>query len=605
MFHTRDVTFHLVALCIVQFYIDTSALKTSIQYKCSACALTNETSLLSPVTLSRRSRLECSATCSSAVWCLKFLFSQQRTCLLFLSPDTPCPVNLATSQTSLYVKEVDAVPAPCKMTRRLALDGGQYKVDYQSFLQSQIVGNDLKINFSAGNSTYLTCTNSYVIPTNLSYPIWATTPAYTTGGALLKVYLSLRTFFVNEPTVSEEYYNIQTASVVTTPSVNQWITQLRADSGSGKKVKVFSTGSNASTLLSAVVNGYSMNFLMLGASIRYLTANAVIKDGQNVVVQSSYYDGKKVKFVSVRSWDSPNIVSWDYISRARNEAEPVGSEFTIYGDPCWTYVALTPPSNITAFQQLKTAILSGKKVRVGFTVDAQVIYATPAYLCINTTDIITAHVVNIIKRTSLLNLGLLLFTSSKLHYILSTDGFLQEYSQDFGSDNVAVTDKWTSVQWFVDQQNFTLVHSTASRSSPNQTTFQRLKETVAGGCEVRIRVYLSSSEFHYFTCETLQLTNDGSVVQCHVSGQLAVDFLGNTMTVTQSSSGGLINLNCIFNCPTTTTTTYSPTVTSGCPQFLTVNTNGLMDSYVSCLEADAQLKNATEQWVNVDWFAAE
>ncbi|KAI8788258.1 GPI-anchored protein PB15E9.01c isoform X2 [Biomphalaria glabrata] len=99
----------------------------------------------------------------------------------------------------------------------------------------------------------------------------------------------------------------------------------------------------------------------------------------------------------------------------------------------------------------------------------------------------------------------------------------------------------------------------------------------------------------------------GSTVQCYVAGQLAVNYFGNTKTVTQTSSDPLLNLvDCLMvGCTTTTTITYTPTVTSGCPQFLVITTNGLMTSSVCCLETNSTVKNYTALAVSVDWFAAD
>ncbi|KAI8788259.1 GPI-anchored protein PB15E9.01c isoform X1 [Biomphalaria glabrata] len=617
MYISKALAFPLTLFCCVQFHFDqVDSTKVALQYKCwKTCGLNNDTSLLSPIALVRRSRLDCATSCSKSPWCLKYVFAIPGTCLLLLSQDIPCPANVAAlpgSQVTTCVKLLPAALAPCRMTRKLISDGGANVVDYETILQMLIVGSNVKLRYSQGDSTYVASTNSFTLSSTLMPPVLATVPVYMTGMYSAKV--SVRTFYSNTSTLLEEQYNdgnLPSSTLVA--NISQWLVQLRCGNSSGNKVKVLSKSSNTTSLTEAVDNGSTINIVMVDSTIRFLAANIIIKSGSIVHAQSLYYEGKKVKLLTVRSSGMPDLASWDYINKVRNENESVTTDFIWYADPCWAFIASTPAGNMAA---LKSAILSGKRVRVAFNATpSEVIYATPTYIGVNSSDIITAHVTNYIDRKYPGSSPV----SSRSHYIMSTDGFLQQFSVQFDSETVLPTDKPTSIiTWFTDQQNFTLVHSTvAPLISPNQTTLARLKDKVANGSEIRVKVFQNSSSLHFFTCESLQISYDGSLVKCNVSGQLAVDYFESAMTVTQSSSGTSDTLiiqgvfcsitSFLNHCATTTTTTttYSPTVNSSCPQFLSISSDGKMTSTISCLESGATPKSYKEMSVSVDWFAAE
>ncbi|BFZ07795.1 hypothetical protein BsWGS_10834 [Bradybaena similaris] len=536
-------------------------------FKCSQLCV-SQTTVSIPFSYEAVSRTQCAAECSKRSWCNSYVFERvtassaanlqlpPKPCRLYIDTGPQCSaMTTAISVTGLCVRYKPAtlsVPfQTCGLSfeRVLEVDNSKAYIPQGKDYLSNILtsGNSLNVQFTKGSTKYTAKANYYTLITGIFGVVCASVLDSMSGFDGLTTTAHSRYFCAN---------GSQAVDPVTSGLAEQFywdVENLHAGAKQGKQT-VFTKGDQLSSLLSAITNGFDITVLFI-TNNKVVHADVVTHNVKTheTTSQTRLYDNNQESVISHTTDGATMTTVWTPLMPALSNQISETSQSVWLADACWKFICSTSSSSITPITSLKESFESGRIIRVKITSDDLEILATPDYVEWDSFGVITAGVFRVLVKESQTSSGGLVgglvngvssllgvqsqtqSQSSWAHYVVSSNGTLSVFTTQIGLSECKYTSRTATVEWFEQSQNWSQIHSS---SFGNVSTLLLLAAKVKSGSYVRVKIEVAGTA-SVFSCDMLEVVNNGQDVKCHVSGKASVSMSDSSQN---SLLGGLTSV---------------------------------------------------------------
>lgn len=496
------------------------------RYKCSpSCVIGSDYTV--PVIYNVVSKMECAALCSKLPWCTMYSLvedanttvsktTRSSSCQLFMDTSSECPAaSVSASNAPVCIKEtdgVDPVLTGCMKTSQRVLEVVDSKpallVNY-AYLRNLIsLGFNLVVQFVNGTSRYIAEGSHLKMDYGASRLACIIILDYMSTGAFG---MTVQTFCSNGLRLSND--------PVSPPTTDPfyWHVQIPQNGKMATNRKVFRTGGNYSDLISATEAGADFKLFFMGNK-KLVHADVILEKRGNISVQSRVHENGQLNLLSHLIDGSTETLTWNQSNSALSGPTSENLQTIWLSNSCWLLVSSTT-DNSKSQTNLTTAVESGRRIRVRFSIDSLVVLATADYVQINATSgMVTAFLLRVlVQRSFLLDIVSDLVTNALggasqnptkwTHYLVTSDGKAAIFTTTVGSSEGTLSSVAADVQWFQEVRDWQLVHSS---NSSNSTSLALLTAEVLNGSEVRVKVQVGSIQ-KWFSCDTMEVNEKGNI----------------------------------------------------------------------------------------------
>ncbi|BFZ07797.1 hypothetical protein BsWGS_10835 [Bradybaena similaris] len=492
--------------------------------------------------------MECAALCCKLPWCTMYSLaeggntsdskvSRSGSCQLFMDTSECSTASVSASNPPVCIKEIDgndSVVTGCMKTSQRVLEVVDSKPNllvHYTYLRNLIsLGFNFVVQFVNGTSRYI-AEASYL---KMDYG--------ASGNACLFIldYMSKGAFSMTVQTFCSDGVRLSNDSASPpTSDPFYWQVQIPQIGKMATNRKVFRPGDNYSDLISATEAGADFKLFFMGNK-KLVHADVILaKGGNKISVQSRVRENGQMNLLSHVINGSTETLTWDQSNSALSGPTSENLQTILLSNSCWRPVFSTP-DNSTSQSALKSAIESGRRIRVRFPIDSSlVVLATADYVQINSTSgMVTAFFLRVLVQKSFLldvlsdlvksALGLATQNQTKwTHYLVTSDGKAAIFTTAVGSSEGTVSSVASDVQWFEEVRDWQLVHS--SKPS-NSTSLALLAAEVLNGSEVRVKVQFGSIQ-KWFSCDAMEVNETDPNVKCHISSHISTNITGSSSII--------------------------------------------------------------------------
>lgn len=501
------------------------------RYRCvMSCSL--DGAYLSPSALKARSRLECAEACSKREWCVQFIFNASAAksdleslslpCFLYMDDGSRCPNTAISAPAYLLCRKTNEATASsdeCHLVPERVLQvmdtTTTILVDF-TYLQSLMTAiSNLKIQFVTAQSIYVTYSNYYTFGSGFSGAICVSSlDLFSASGNSTDLQL-VRTF-CTDGSQTVDWHNINLGSTIRASQFS-WIVHRPVNGRSS--TAVFTTGEDKSLLVTAVSSGFDIKLLFLGSN-KIVHADVITYDMKSfeITAQTRMYEKEQLTLQNHMTKGLTEVTTWKPLTNTLTGPTSEMSFTTWLSDKCWKLVYSSAAVSTTSLNNLRSAVESGRRIRVKFTAPDLLILATADCLKIHSSGIITAFILRVLVQKASKSLiegvvntvGTILNSQAKeqqkwRHFMITSSGDIVAFTTTVGSWDFTVSTSTTTAEWFEEIGNWTLVHSSPSTST---SSLSLLVAKVLEGRDIRVNVQIGQ-ESNWFTCDMTEVLNRG------------------------------------------------------------------------------------------------